>query len=82
MDATLHFNLPKDSVRFRDACNAGRWRAVCVNLESYLVDEIKNTEDFDSVKGLEVALDKLIELLCYFDVQTFPEINVDPTGKE
>jgi hypothetical protein len=53
-----------------------------MNLESYLVDEIKNTEDFDAVKGLEVALDKLIELLCYFDVQTFPEIDVDPIGKE
>jgi len=82
MDATLHFNLPEDSVRFRDACNAGRWRAACVTLESYLADQIKTTEDFDSVKGLEVALDKLIELLCYFDVQTFPEINVDPITKE
>ena len=82
MEAILRFNLPKDSVRFRDACNAGRWRAGSTNLEGYLVDEIKNTEDFDSVKGLEVALDKLIEILCYFDVQTFPEINVDPTGKE
>jgi hypothetical protein len=29
-----------------------------------------------------VALDKLIEILCHFDVQTFPEIVVDPTGKE
>ena len=82
MEAILRFNLPKDSVRFRDACNAARWRAVCTNLEGYLVDKIKNTEDFDSVKGLEIALDKMIELLCYFDVQTFPEINVDPTGKE
>ena len=82
MEAILRFNLPKDSVRFRDACNAWRWRAVSVNLEEYLADQIKNTEDFDSIKGLEIALDKLIELLCYFDVQTFPEIVVDPIGKE
>ena len=61
----------------RDCINGQRWRAVSMNMESYLEDQIKNSEDFDAIKGLEFAQEKLYELLSYFDVQTFPETLVD-----
>lgn len=48
-----------------------------MNMENYLEQEIKTTEDFDAVKGLELAQEKLYELLSYFDVQTFPETLLD-----
>lgn len=81
MDAAVNFDLPKDEAQMRDCINGTRWRAVCANLDSYLEDEIKNTEDFDSVKGLEMAQEKLWELLSHFDVQIFPETLIDRGNK-
>lgn len=77
METTIKFQLPKEEVPMRDCINGQRWRAVCMNMESYLEDEIKNSEDFDAIKGLEQAQEKLYELLSYFDVQTFPETLLD-----
>lgn len=81
MEANLKFYLPKEEIPMRDCLNGQRWRAVCINMESYLEDEIKTTEDFDAVKGLELAQEKLYELLSYFDVQTFSETLVDEEVK-
>jgi hypothetical protein len=81
MEANLKFYLPKEEIPMRDCLNGQRWRAVCINMESYLEDEIKTTEDFDAVKGLELAQEKLYELLSYFDVQTFSETLVDDENK-
>jgi hypothetical protein len=81
MEANLKFYLPKEEIPMRDCLNGQRWRAVCINMESYLEDEIKTTEDFDAVKGLELAQEKLYELLSYFDVQTFPETLIDEEDK-
>ena len=77
MEANLKFYLPKEEIPMKDCLNGQRWRAVCINMESYLEQEIKTTEDFDSVKGLELAQEKLYELLSYFDVQTFSETPID-----
>jgi hypothetical protein len=77
METTIKFSLPKEEVVMRDCINGQRWRAVSMNMESYLEDQIKNSEDFDAIKGLEFAQEKLYELLSYFDVQTFPETLVD-----
>ena len=81
MEANLKFYLPKEEIPMRDCLNGQRWRAVCINMESYLEDEIKTTEDFDAVKGLELAQEKLYELLSYFDVQTFSETLIDEEVK-
>lgn len=81
MDAAINFDLPEDEAQMRDCINGTRWRAVCANLDRYLEEEIKNTKDFDSVKGLEMAQEKLWELLSYFDVQTFTETSVDEESK-
>jgi hypothetical protein len=77
METILKFSLPEEDVPMRDCLNGQRWRAVCMNMENYLEQEIKTTEDFDAVKGLELAQEKLYELLSYFDVQTFPETLLD-----
>jgi len=81
MEINIKYSLPKEDIIMRDCINGQRWRAVCMNMESYLEDEIKNSEDFDSIKGLELAQEKLYELLSYFDVQTFPETLLDDTDK-
>jgi hypothetical protein len=77
MNVSVNFALPKEDVPMRDCINGQRWRAVCINLETYLEEEIRNTEDFDAVIGLEMAQEKFYELLSYFDVQTFSETLVD-----
>jgi hypothetical protein len=77
MDVNIKFSLPEEDVPMRDCLNGQRWRAVCINIEKYLEDEIKHTENFDSVKGLEIAQEKLYELFSYFDVQTFSETLLD-----
>ena len=81
MEANLKFYLPKEEIPMRDCLNGQRWRAVCINMESYLEDEIRNSEDFDAIKGLELAQEKLYELLSHFDVQTFSETSVDEDNK-
>jgi len=77
METIVKFSLPEEDVPMRDCLNGQRWRAVCINMESYLEREIKTTEDFDAVKGLELAQEKLYELLSHFDVQTFSETSID-----
>jgi len=81
MNATFKFDLPREETQMKDFLNGRRWRAVCMNLDSYLDDEIKNSEDFDSIKGLELAQEKLWELLSHFDVQPFPETLLDEQDK-
>jgi len=81
METIVKFSLPEEDVLMRDCLNGQRWRAVCVNMESYLEHEIKNSEDFDAIKGLEFAQEKLYELLSHFDVQTFSETPLDEGNK-
>jgi hypothetical protein len=51
-------------------------------MQNYLEQEIKHTEDFDSVKGLEMAQEKLWELFSYFGLDSsFFESAVDTVGK-
>lgn len=81
MDVNVKFCLPDEDIPMRDCINGQRWRAVCINMEKYLEEQIRNTEDFDAVKGLELAQEKLYGLLDYFDLQTFLETSVDAEDK-
>jgi hypothetical protein len=82
MEVNIKYSLPKEDVPMRDCLNGQKWRAVCINIDKYLENEIKTTEDFDSVKGLEMAQEKLWELFSYFGLDsTFVEFPVDEAGK-
>lgn len=82
MEVNIKYSLPKEEVPMTDCLNGQKWRAVCINMQNYLEDEIKTTEDFDAVKGLEMAQEKIWELFCYFGLDSsFFETPVDTLGK-
>jgi hypothetical protein len=82
MEVNIKYSLPKEEVPMTDCLNGQRWRAVCINMKNYLEDEIKNSEDFDSIKGLEMAQEKLWALFSYFGLDSsFFETPVDTRGK-
>jgi len=63
MDAILKFSLPEEQDYFDDAIKGGDWKLIVKNMEGYLRDHIKNSEDFDSIKGMEMAQEKLWEFI-------------------
>ena len=63
MKAHLKFNLPEESIEFNDACNASKWKNIVKNMANYLSSEIKHSENFDSIEGLEIANEKLWEFI-------------------
>jgi hypothetical protein len=63
MDAILKFTLPEEQDFFDDAVKGGDWKIIVCNMERYLRDHIKHSEDFDSIKGMEMAQEKLWELI-------------------
>lgn len=83
MEVNIKYLLPKEEVPMTDCLNGQKWRAVCINMQNYLEQEIKHTEDFDAVKGLEMAQEKLWELFSYFGLDsTFFETPVDEQDKQ
>jgi hypothetical protein len=82
MEVNIKYSLPKEEIPMTDCLNGQKWRAVCINMQNYLENEIKHTEDFDSVKGLEMAQEKLWALFSYFGLDSsFFESAVDTRGK-
>jgi hypothetical protein len=82
MEVNIKYSLPKEEIPMTDCLNGQKWRAVCINMQNYLEKEIKHTEDFDSVKGLEMAQEKLWALFSYFGLDSsFFESAVDTGGK-
>jgi hypothetical protein len=63
MDAILKFTLPEEQDYFEDAVKGRDWKIIVLNIENYLRTQIKHSEDYDSIKGLEMAQEKLWELI-------------------
>jgi hypothetical protein len=63
MEAILKFILPEEQDFFDDAVKGGDWKIVVCNLENYLRQQIKHSEDYDAIKGLEMAQEKLWEFI-------------------
>lgn len=63
MKAHLKFNLPEESVEFNDACNGTRWKNIVNKMADYLALEIRNSENFDQITGLEIAQEQLWEFI-------------------
>lgn len=67
MKSTLEFDLPEDQEYFEAAIKAYDWKMIVEKLDRYFRNHIKHSDDFDSIKGIEMAEEKLWELVQEHD---------------
>jgi hypothetical protein len=63
MEAILKFTLPEEQDLFEASCKGLDWKIVVTNMEHYMRQHIKHSDDYDSIKGMEMAQEKLWELI-------------------